>query len=1637
MIRTLLSCFLGSLCLSLWAQQPQACEKSATQLATYNKILPTEKVHIHSDQSYYEPGATIWYKAYMTNAALGATTTSEQLRVELYDGIGNKIATNLLAIKDGVANGDFTLSDDAVGGIYTLKAFSSWQKNFGETPAFEKKLTIQRYTLPNLLMTLDFMRERYGPGAEVSAKLSVRSKDDKPLANKKCDYTVELAGKKHTGASFNTDAEGRALVIFRLPEDLKTADGLLNITIEHDGRTEAISRSVPIMTRQLSMQLLPEGGDLVEGFRNRVAFKALDEFGKPVDLKGVVVDQNGKELTAFESYHQGLGAFFINAKKGETYKVKILEPKGIATTYALPKALPSAVAMRLDAQSKDKISFSIYSPKAQPLCIAVQMQDKVVYDLGIEAKKGENIIEIPTQNLPLGIAQITLLDAAEIPQTERLVFVNKHRELKIDIKTNKPFYQVRDSIWVDITVTDETGKGVKGDFSMAVVDDKLWTFADDKQDNILSNLLMSSDLKGQVYEPNFYFDPKEAKADTALDYVMLTHGWRRYNWRELMAKDAEANWKKQRRFEPDPATAIAGQLMSGGQPLANAIVHVAPITAGADCYKGSKTVTTDADGKFFIPNVDGTCPVSLKTHDRSGNVVHNVYSYNNYQVPAADRSLNQGVILQRQPFKPTKISNKVEKGVYAEFPSQGNGIVRGVVRELSTGEPLMAAPVTLNQNGKMITAVLSDVEGKYELKNVNPGLYDLEVKYLGFQTMKIELSVMPNKVLIQDVNMEEEAVFLDEVIVATATRDVQEARTTATTAMVRAERETLIARESSRQAGSARAVDGVVVNRTEAIKAQELPRNEGRKMQELNPTAVMPIDERQLARTPALKRIASIQALKPVAVTPGNEAGNQAEMQRLRGEMGTFMANDPVQDNIERGDGPVVQAYFQLSQVGRPAYYAAKTFMAPDYTEYLQAQRKGLAGTLLRSDFRKTIYWRPYLQTDAEGKARVLFFNSDATTTFRIVVEGLAAAAGKIGRKEHTYSVQMPFEIDAKMPRILTYGDTVRLQVVLKNNRNEDLIGNFATLTGGGLRLLLDSASNIYQIPANSFVRVELPFLTLPGQNKQRMIISFEAMGMSDEINVEYEARSKGFPMELTISGNEVARSGRFQINQLVDGSLNAKLEVYANVLENMQSSMEGILREPYGCFEQVSSSNYPNILALQYMKTTNSLNPAVYDRAYGYLDNGYKKLVGYESAGGGFEWFGKSPAHEGLTAFGLMEFKDMAAVYSGVDAAMVARAEAWLLSRRNGKGGFQAATGYNHGWGNSQAVADAYITYALAYIGNKSISSEIQQITAEADKSKDLYRLGLAALANFHYGQNKTAEQLLNTLNALIDKATIESLSGEHSIMYSTGTALSTEILGIAITAILKSDKPDEMRLRKYVEALMKRRSYGHFGCTQSTVWALKSLNDYALHVGKAKAAEGNLVLYVNGERAVSQAISTENAKNLAFNDLAKFFKEGENELELKFEGMKEAMPYSLRVEWATLTPQSSKTCLLNIETSLSATTAKVGETVRLTTVLKNNSDKDAPSAMALVGIPAGLSLQPWQLKEILETEKADFYEIIDNYLVLYYRSIRAGETRTVNLDLKAEVPGNYRAAASRTYMYYTAEDKDWEEGEMVKIVN
>lgn len=136
----------------------------------------------------------------------------------------------------------------------------------------------------------------------------------------------------------------------------------------------------------------------------------------------------------------------------------------------------------------------------------------------VKAKEGINTLEISTEDMPAGILQITLYDKSNTEQCERLVFVNKDRTMNVSITTNKEKYLPREQVIMDIKTTDYQGNPVSSDLALSVVNNNLITFADDKQNHILSYLLLSSQVKGKIEEPQFYFKTDEPKADQALDY---------------------------------------------------------------------------------------------------------------------------------------------------------------------------------------------------------------------------------------------------------------------------------------------------------------------------------------------------------------------------------------------------------------------------------------------------------------------------------------------------------------------------------------------------------------------------------------------------------------------------------------------------------------------------------------------------------------------------------------------------------------------------------------------------------------------------------------------------------------------------------------------------------------------------------------------------------------------------------------------------------------------------------------------------------------------------------------------------------------------------------------------------------------
>ncbi|MGK0387979.1 MAG: hypothetical protein ACI94Y_000707 [Maribacter sp.] len=1469
---------------TLAAQNGTATFHKAYQ--NYNENVPLEKAYLHTDRTLYKPGETIWFRAYLTDGAHLSSKISPIIYAELLNPKGSVERKLTLIEKDGAIYGDFQIGNNAAGGIYKIRAHSNWMKNQGDNYFFEKEITIQGVVLPNLLMKLDFAKDAYGAGDEVTAELDVRNLDDTALSNQAFTATISLDGVKVEDVSTSTDSEGKANITFNLPKDLSTNDGLINVKLPYNSSIESISRSIPIVLNDIDLQFFAEGGDLIFGTENSVAFKALDEFGKAADISGQLLDDKGKEIASFESFHKGMGSFIFTPEKGVDYQIKITKPEGIKEVYALPKILENALGLRVLKQDKDKLYLSVFSPNKQNAYISGYIGGKLQQVMPISLEQGDNKINIPTTSMTVGILQLTLFDTKLQSQAERLVFVNKHRKIKVDISTDKEKYLPREDVTVKIEVKDEDGNGVPGDFSLAVVDDQIHTFADDKQDNILSYLLMSSELRGEVDEPNFYFDPKEEKADEAIDFVMMTHGWRRFQWRDVLEFDKK-NISKFVSHKADELVA-RGILYVDSKPVPGARVWL---------EDHSQFAKTDKDGYFQFTNIP--LPALVKTRHRGLKAQATIYQYTTGK---------SQIINNRKRFKKDNIAIALK------------GKAPGIQLEEFNEDVAM---VEVENEEVDMDGLMDDMDGDMM------AMADQKELLNKGRLAKKEKKKMAKNMPARAIAMEDKIQMLDEVVVAgEAIRDVN----------VNA------------------AVAGVAV--------------------------------REIA------------------------APNAA---------GYFFATEP---------GFNIPNLYIAPQGGGTniAFHNAKQFYSPRYNAN---SRKNANGT----DQRKTLHWIPNIKTNDKGEYQFTYSNSDEVSTFRIIMEGISNI-GQIIRHESTYFTQKAISMDGKMPIAVTHGDTLLIPVTVTNNSDEALSGNFMTTNAMGF-ILLDHKSNTpINIPSGkSHTEYYKMMVDKNVKGKQSVSFTFQSDKGNEIINYNIDINPKGFPRKAAFSSKELQRTFTFNIDDAMDGSLEGEIGIYPNIMEELFSGSESILREPYGCFEQTSSSNYPNIMALQYMESKGDVKPEIEARAKALLQKGYARLVGYECTGGGFEWFGNDPAHETLTAYGLVQFTDMAKVFKGVDKTMVNRTAQWLMDKRDGKGGFkQRGGGLDQFRGSSYHVGNAYIVYALSESGYTDISKEVDFATKKALKSEDAYQLALTALANFNLNNNTEAYQCLKAINDKLD-FNGDQLVVNETVTRSYGTNRLTETAGLFAQGLMRSEsnKVDNVLLEKVIMYLSSKRGHGGFGSTQATVLALKAMVDYADFMGTTDSS-GKVQVYANGEKVYDFQYKKGHKGKLSV-DLKPYLKSGKNTISVAFDETEKALPYSANLSWTSLTPASSKDCRVELKTTLASKQVKVGETVRLTAEIKNLHTDGIPTPIALIGIPAGLSLQPWQLKEMTDKKVFDYYEIQGNYLIAYFTSIEKAENKVINLDLKADIPGSYKAPASSAYLYYDKQDKDWNAGTFIVI--
>lgn len=391
-------------------------------------------------------------------------------------------------------------------------------------------------------------------------------------------------------------------------------------TNEKDGDEKVKAESAVIdngNTRSTyDVQFFPEGGSLVDGISSIVAFKAVDHYGRPIQVEGKIFNSDGEIINLFKSVHDGMGKFQLMPIKGKQYHAKIVALNGVSLEVSLPKVNAQGYLLSVKKFKGKNIVVIKTNPETllqhpnAPLTIIGKTRGITYFEGTQPLTKTSLSFELPKSDFPDGISQITLYDTNLRPQSERLLFIEKDNDFEIALTTDKMSYKTKETVSITVVSKSKTGEVVPASFSLSSTDMNGIEDTKDYSMTISSYFLMESDIKGKVCNPGYYFDRSNPKRLYALELLLLTQGWRDFLWKKLpVVKDSLI-------YRVEKGITIGGTVkqLFGKKPKVNSNVTLALFSAKkADIL----SCVTDSVGKFQFKDLVFTGKASMMLNNRN------------------------------------------------------------------------------------------------------------------------------------------------------------------------------------------------------------------------------------------------------------------------------------------------------------------------------------------------------------------------------------------------------------------------------------------------------------------------------------------------------------------------------------------------------------------------------------------------------------------------------------------------------------------------------------------------------------------------------------------------------------------------------------------------------------------------------------------------------------------------------------------------------------------------------------------------------------------------------------------------------------------------------------------------------------
>lgn len=686
-------------------------------------------------------------------------------------------------------------------------------------------------------------------------------------------------------------------------------------------------------------------------------------------------------------------------------------------------------------------------------------------------------------------------------------------------------------------------------------------------------------------------------------------------------------------------------------------------------------------------------------------------------------------------------------------------------------------------------------------------------------------------------------------------------------------------------------------------------------------------------------------------------------------------------------------------------------------------------GPHVRKEFPETLYVNPKLITGADGKATVEVDMADSITEWR--VSTLAhSAGGKLGGGVGGIKVFQDFFADVSFPATLTRGDEVEFPIAVYNYLTVPQTVTL-TLAAGTWYTPLGVTSKSIDVQPGEVVGASFP-VRVETVGLQTLTVTATGPQAADAVARKVLVIPDGKELSTATGGSLAPGSttlgASFPANA-VPGSSELYLEVYPAYLSQVVSGMDSMLAVPSGCFEQTTSTAWPNVLVTRYMKQTGQITPQIELKAASLMSAGYQRLLTFEHSGGGFSWFGEQDGAPFLsvTAFGLMEFADMAKMHP-VDDAMIQRTQAWLLAQQKSDGSWLGDQSEFFSFQTSALRNTAFVIWALAangYVGSE-VTQAVAFVKSNLGTETDAYTLGLVANALAAAAPNDpSTSSVLADLEAKKhpDGADVHwDSEGTQTNFYASGDDAAVTATALVTHAFLLAGqyKPSVDGALSY---LAKRKdASGNFGSTQATIWTLRTLL-LAAEKG-TEGAVGSLQVNVDGAPFTTLTLSASTPDVMTVVDMKTLASLGAHQVGLSFVGTGK-LSYNLvarhNLPWSAVPADVPGP--LSVTVSYDKTQLQVNDQVLATVDVVNNTASIQSMAMVTLGIPPGFVVNT----EDLDAEKASgelsHYELTGKQLTLYLSELPPSATHTFVYHLVATMPVKADDGGAKAYLYYQPE--------------